>query len=99
MRLYALALIQHRLGNLAESDAALRQLVGLPGAANYAVQIAEVYTQRGERDEAFQWLDSAYDQRDLGLFEVRTAAYDTLRGDPRWRALMVKCGFEEATSS
>ena len=99
IRLYALSLIQLHLGNRTESDAALRQLVGLPGAANYAVQIAEVYTLKGERDEAFQWLDRAYDQRDLGLFEIRAAAFDALRGDPRWKVLMVKCGFEEAAAS
>jgi hypothetical protein len=64
-------------------------------SANYAQeaaeQIAEVYAWRGEKDQAFQWLERAYQQRDGGLATIK---YDpllaSLRGDARFAALLRK---------
>ena len=40
-----------------------------------AREIAQVYAWRNEKDKAFEWLDRAYAQRDIGLAETegRTA--------------------------
>jgi hypothetical protein len=38
-----------------------------------AFQIAEVYAYRGEADKAFQWLNHAFQQRDPGAPELKTA--------------------------
>ena len=93
-RLYALAIVQHMLGNAAESEEALQQLIRAHGE-HYAVQVAEVYAVRGDADSMFEWLENGREQRDLGVPEIRgSLAFLPYQGDPRWRALMVRLGFE-----
>jgi eukaryotic-like serine/threonine-protein kinase len=87
-RLMGIAMAQHDLGHPEESRKALDRLVAT-GAHAAAFQIAEVHAWRGERDEAFQWLERAYTQRDPGL--IMTKISPALRGlheDPRFRALL-----------
>jgi hypothetical protein len=94
-----LAIIQHGLGNKPESDAALRQLIASHGD-HYAFQIAEVHAVQGDTDTAFEWLNRAYTQHDFGLSELQgTASFRSHHGDPRWRAMLAKMGFEDATTS
>jgi serine/threonine-protein kinase len=54
-------------------------------------QIAEVYAWRGERDQAFEWLERCYREHDSGLLLM---AFDPLlrdlHADPRWKALLEK---------
>jgi tetratricopeptide (TPR) repeat protein len=88
----AVALIEHASGNAAESDAALRTLSdGFGWTAAY--QIAEAYAFRAEVDNAFEWLERAYAQRDPGV--AHSAADPLLRplhGDPRWRPFLQRLG-------
>ena len=60
---------------------------------NAAYQIAQAYAFRGQPDQAFQWLDRAFAQRDGGLAEVK---YDplmrSLRKDPRFQVLLERMG-------
>jgi len=97
MRLTGVALAQHDLGHVKESQAALEQLVradsgsygGLALAAPY--QSAEVYAHRRDLDHAFEWLDRAYAFGDTGLSFVKSdPLLRNLRGDPRYRALLKK---------
>jgi hypothetical protein len=93
LRLLCVALVQHSLGNAADSDAALRRLIDEFGDA-VSFQIAAAHAWRGEVDAAFAWLEHAYAVRDPGLGE--SISYPLLRalhGDPRWHALMRKMGF------
>jgi adenylate cyclase len=54
-----------------------------------AFQIAEIHAWRGEKDEAFAWLDRAYAQRDGGMTRFRTdQLLNSLHSDPRYRALL-----------
>ena len=93
-RRYVLAIIQHKLGNKAEGDAALRELMDVHGN-DYAAQIAEAHAIRGDADASFEWLDRAYRQRDFGLSELRgNSSFRALHVDHRWRAMMIKMGFE-----
>jgi serine/threonine-protein kinase len=89
-RLYLEAIGQHSLGNDRASEAALGALVD-DYAQEWAYQVAEVYGWRRERDEAFEWLERARVQHDVGL---RSAATDpflkSLRDDPRWRPFLEK---------
>jgi serine/threonine protein kinase/Tfp pilus assembly protein PilF len=97
-RWYALAIVHHTLGHRSESDAALRQLVEAHGR-DYAFQVAEIHGLRGEIDASFEWLERAYAERDFGLTELRSnRSFRALHGDPRWRALMVKMGFDEGAT-
>jgi len=57
--------------------------------------LAVVYMGLGEMDEAFRWLDKAYEERDGSLIYVTVPiAFDTLSPDPRYRQLLQKMGLE-----
>ena len=89
----AVAMIQHALGNRAESDAALHALIeGFGWTAAY--QVAEVYAYRNEVENAFKWLERAYAQRDPGVAHSATdALLRPLHGDPRWRPFLQRARF------
>ena len=58
--------------------------------------IAQLYADLGDRDHAFDWLDTAYQERDLWLTELRTdSTMDSLRSDPRYMKLVRKIGFPQ----
>ena len=94
-RLTGTAMLEHSLGHVAESEQALEMLKA-KYAAGSAFQIAAIYGWRGEKDQAFEWLDRAYDQHDAGMPRLR---YDptlaSLHDDPRFAALVKKMGFSE----
>jgi hypothetical protein len=51
----------------------------------------KIFVQVGEKDQAFQWLDKAYEQRTKQLFFVIVdPLYDAVRADPRFAALLKK---------
>jgi TolB-like protein/Tfp pilus assembly protein PilF len=92
-RLLGIALSERALGHVANSDAALDELIREHGEAA-AYQIAGLYSMRGDPDHAFQWLERAYRQRDAGLASMQVDRL--LRGlhdDPRWRRLLEQMGF------
>ena len=93
-RLWALAIIHDAKGQIADSDAVLRELTA-KYATDTAHQIAEVHAARGDVDAAFEWLERAYAQRDGGLMDVKTSPYlHSLHGDPRWDAFLEKMGLD-----
>jgi eukaryotic-like serine/threonine-protein kinase len=58
-----------------------------------AYKIATLYANLGDKDEAFKWLNTAYQERDLGLLSLRTDfLLDSLRSDPRFAELVLKVG-------
>jgi tetratricopeptide (TPR) repeat protein len=94
-RLIGSALAYFALGHKVESDAALAQLLN-----NYAPYIpsgiAAVYAFRGEPDEAFKWLERAYEQKDSLLYRIKIAPeFDKLHGDPRYKAFLKKMNLPE----
>jgi TolB-like protein/class 3 adenylate cyclase/Tfp pilus assembly protein PilF len=91
----ALAMIHHRAGRGAESDAAVHALAdGFGWTAAY--QVAEVHAFRGDVDAAFEWLDIAYAQRDPGLmYCITDPVLRSLREDPRWQVLLGKMNLRE----
>ena len=89
-RRFGLALVFHALGRKKEATAALTQLIEKDQQIA-AYQIAEVYAFRGEVDNAFEWLERAYAQRDGGLSYVKAdPLLDNVRADPRYTALLTK---------
>jgi serine/threonine protein kinase/Tfp pilus assembly protein PilF len=58
--------------------------------------MAAAYAAIGEKDEAFKWLEKAYDERDLvlGYLKVRPM-FDPLRSDPRFAELLKKVGLDK----
>jgi TolB-like protein/Tfp pilus assembly protein PilF len=75
-------------GRTAEAREALRQFEVASGGYVRALPVARTYVALGERDLAFLWLQKAVDERDTGLFLDVDPAYDGLRADPRFRALL-----------
>lgn len=59
--------------------------------------IAEVHAALGEDDQAFEWLEKAYDARssDLRFLKVSQSFTDSLRLDPRFTDLLRRVGFAE----
>jgi len=58
-----------------------------------ACGIAELYTELGNKDEAFRWLNLAYQERDWLLEGLKTNfLLDPLRSDPRFAELVRKVG-------
>jgi TolB-like protein/Tfp pilus assembly protein PilF len=73
-----------------EAEAALNRLVSEYGTQN-PVWIAEAYSWRGQKDEAFEWLEIAFKQRDSGLaYLLGNNAFYPLKDDPRWAVLLNK---------
>jgi TolB-like protein len=91
-RLECAAIANHQLGRSGEAQKALDELIS-NWSDGAAYQIAAVYAWEGDKDRAFQWLDRAYRQRDGGLTHVKAdPILASLRGDPRYAALLRKMG-------
>jgi TolB-like protein len=90
LRLTCIAMAEHTLGHSKESQQALEKLIAKYGK-EAAYQIAEVFAWRGEKTEAFEWLERAYQQRDGGLSDLKVdVLLAGLHGDPRFEALLRK---------
>ena len=50
--------------------------------------IAHVYIGLGDKDRAFEWMNKAVDQKDLGLTLQWDSLYSDLRSDPRYTGLL-----------
>jgi TolB-like protein len=58
--------------------------------------IAVLYADSGDKDRAFEWLDTAYQEHDGSLASLRTDfQFDSLRSDPRYAELVRKIGFPQ----
>jgi len=59
--------------------------------ADSAYQIAQVYAFRNQSNEAFEWLDRAYAQRDGGLIGTKVdPLLKSLHKHPRYAAFLKK---------
>jgi len=91
-RLWALAVIEWALGKPDASDEALAQLE-LRHGDSAAYQVAQARAFRGEIDAAFEWLERAYETRDVGVALVGTTVLlEPLHGDPRWTKYLQRIG-------
>lgn len=94
-KLYFKCMVVYAMGDKKEADALLKQFIETYGDAAWP-NIASVYVFRGERDEAFTWLDKAYENRDASLFEILSyPEMENLWGDTRWNAFIDKLGLPE----
>jgi hypothetical protein len=67
-----------------------------PGAKyDCPVWIAALYMGLDEKDQAFEWLNKAYEKRSTELVGLKTdPLWDDLRPDPRFRELLKKIGLD-----
>lgn len=88
------ALAEFDLGRRAASDSALAEL-----SRNYAdqraVYIAAIHAYRGEKDDAFQWLQRAIDERQRTLAMRTEPLFDSVRDDPRWQRVLEQLGLSD----
>ncbi len=58
-----------------------------------ATSVALIYAGLGEKDQAFAWLDKAYEQRAFQLQWIKIEPrWDSLRSDPRFEDLLHRIG-------
>src|SRR5262249_33723024 len=59
-------------------------------------ELATLYASLGDKDRAFQWLDTAYRDRNLGLMRLNSDfLLDPIRSDHRFAQLVKKVGLPE----
>jgi len=93
VRAFLYPIVHYALGREKESVAALSEYVA-KYHANGAYQIAQVYAFRNQSDEAFEWLERAYAQRDGGLIFTKVdPLLKSLHKYPRYAALLKKLNF------
>src|SRR5579864_4358813 len=91
-RAYLYAIAYYALGRKKESDDALRELIHKFPQNTY--EIAGVYAFRNQSDEAFEWLDRAFVQRNAGLIEAKVnPLLKSLHHDPRFASQLKKLNF------
>jgi tetratricopeptide (TPR) repeat protein len=89
-RAHLYALTYYALGRKKESDAALRELMMKYHASN-AFEIATIYAFRNQTDQAFEWLERAYAQRDPSrMFTKVEPLLNSWHNDPRYAAFLKK---------
>jgi adenylate cyclase len=83
------------LGRRSEADAVLADAKG-KYANSQAVNLAASYAIRNDTDEAFKWLERAYDNREPAVTTIGAdPRIHNLRGDVRYKALLRKMKFPE----
>jgi len=91
-RRFELAVAHYVRGDRAAADAALADLIA-NAREGFAYQIAEVYALRGEKDKAFEWLQTAFGDRDAGMLGLLVdPLLRGLRDDARYKTLLAKVG-------
>jgi len=80
----------HHLGQREQAVSTLQALISEMGESS-SYQIAEVYAQWGDADNAMIWLERGFKIRDPGLQYIKLDGYlDPIRDDPRFQALLRK---------
>lgn len=91
-RTYALALAYWADGEHAKSNAELKLLIDRY-ADDSGSQIASVYAQRGQPDQAFHWLEHAVATHDIGALQMRIDPFlARYQRNPRYLAFARKLG-------
>ena len=98
-----LALLGHAYaasGKTAEARQVLSDLQDLSQAQNTETRryvspytIAAIHTALGEKDQAFKWLERAYEERDVWLMNLKVdPVFAKLRSDKRFQDLLTRAG-------
>lgn len=85
----------YALGNTQEANQLLKEFIAEWGNQERPF-VADVYAYRKDKDEAFKWLELAYENKDSSLLRVLNyPAMQNLWGDPRWNAFIHKLKLPE----
>jgi len=92
---YGVALATTLIGPQSKADRTLEGFI--QNHPDGPFQIAELYAYRGETDEAFTWLQRAYEQRDSGIHEMMNDPFlASLVDDARWQPFLERMGLAKA---
>jgi TolB-like protein/DNA-binding winged helix-turn-helix (wHTH) protein/cytochrome c-type biogenesis protein CcmH/NrfG len=83
----ALGLIDALLGHRTEALDVIKRLTK-PGTRFECLDIALIYFALGEKDIGFEWLNQAFEQRQLVIYVNVDPRFDRARSDPRFQALV-----------
>lgn len=96
LRLTAIAMAQHSLGEHAQSASSVERLATHQGD-RYPYLIANVLAWTGDVDGAFEWLEKAQQVDDFMLLDIHiNPVLDGLHSDPRWIPLLEGLGVSPA---
>lgn len=85
----------YALGNTQEANQLLKEFIAEWGNQERPF-VADVYAYRKDKDEAFKWLELAYENKDSSLLRVLNyPAMQNLWGDPRWNTFIHKLKLPE----
>lgn len=89
-KMQGLALIYSKTGNTKKADSLLQVFIAEYQTVS-AYQIAEVYAYQDNADQAFHWLNKAYEQRDGGLTTIHGDPWlKPIQDDPRYTDFIKK---------
>jgi adenylate cyclase len=89
-RLWFAAVAEHELGHFVEAQRALDDLVRKVGDVRPMV-IADLFAERGDKDQAFEWLERSFLLPDNGLHQIKIDLFlRKLHDDPRYTTFLKK---------
>jgi adenylate cyclase len=89
-KMFGLALAYHALGRKQEADKTLKEFKE-QYQNNWSYLMAQLHAFRGKKDEAFAWLEAAYNKKDSWLFWVKgDPLLKNLKSDQRYNAFLKK---------
>jgi len=84
-----------RMGKIEEARKVLHNLLEGSKQVYVLPSIADIYFALGENDQGFKWLERAYEERLPWMKALKIdPAYDNVRSDPRFKALLKKMNLE-----
>jgi tetratricopeptide (TPR) repeat protein len=82
-----------RAGQTSEARKVLEELKGFSGLYGYPFAIARVHAALGEKDQAFEWLRKACDERESSVIWLKVdPTLENLRTDPRFAQVLRDMG-------
>lgn len=88
-RLTGLAQAYAAKGDKIKANEMLKQILEIRKKSYVSpMSIALIYSTLGDNDEAFKWLDRAYNERESVMAYLRTVPVGSLRSDPRFNELL-----------
>jgi eukaryotic-like serine/threonine-protein kinase len=96
----ALAYVGNVLARTGERSHALQVLEQLKSASKqkyvYSLGLARVYAGLDDKEQAFAWLERAYEERSTALYFLKVdPIWDPLRSDPRFNGLLRRIGLAQ----
>jgi tetratricopeptide (TPR) repeat protein len=92
------ARVFHALGRHSESDSELQSFLSYLETAQipWYSEVARIHAFRGERDRAMEFLEKAYQKRDVDLYFIKGDPFlKNLETDPRYKAFLSKMNLPE----